>query len=740
MRTIGMRRKRFVFCSAVLTAALALQVSAGGQTRAPVAVRAPSQIGRPIVVQAGTVRRTLALRTDSPYFASQLAGGTSVVTFTVLEIDANNNAFSYFHNHENKGLAPVGTDARLFVIDRKAAMYSVNFRYATAERQVTKVIWQASALPFPAGPTHWRPQEVAGLLAWGQVKDESVDVDGLRYFRLNFARVANHAVGAPPLFEGTASVAPGGIASPSQPVGARLPRAMAGPRPQTGTVAPPQGQAPQRMRLGTIAPARTPGARFVRGGLPDTDRVIYVRVIPMHSETEAGLAAIPVEVTVRRPHPCPTAASDIVVRPPSARIVWYMRPNFFDSTDANGRWYVVAGSTFEPQWAHIKDQPPKPQETAWYEKVISVYKSIIGYFSDVMTGWAQAFNALEDVWVDIIAKTLSYTITGGLFRCDQEPACSGLLKAGLQATMAAYGIPPTLPTGPELMNLSTDYLVKLGAEQLGAGDLYDAYKALDEVKDEMQGDAEGVSAALVNAQNAAITEQMQKSLCVETTLAVPLGGSKTVRQCTTRVPDPIFNSVHPATAMLWVENTNAGMTDPVVVRVTDSFGLYLPGTAVVPRLRPGEGLSIPVMLRENLGQFLDVNGGKCPSNNVVTVSGELPCQVQTWRNKFFQAGEYSPVSGKTPPDTFRVTFSVGSGASMLTGLDAQSSGRPLKATLQFDADALGGACVVNGAVRYPTPWQISTPARTLAADSWDNLFGGPPGQEGNPNGGALRTK
>jgi hypothetical protein len=88
--------------------------------------------------------------------------------------------------------------------------------------------------------------------------------------------------------------------------------------------------------------------------LLDADQKFYVRVVPVYNGGKAGVPAIPVKVTVQRPHPCPSASSDVVVKLPSAAIVWYMRPNFGGYAD---HWYYPwsypYGDEFHPQYSQI---------------------------------------------------------------------------------------------------------------------------------------------------------------------------------------------------------------------------------------------------------------------------------------------------------------------------------------------------------------------------------------------------
>lgn len=693
----------------------------------------------PVVIQAGTQTHALALTTASPYFGVHFAMTSGKFPpLTVVEVDYWNNAANYFgSNPENKGPPPLGVEDREIVIPTQKTDATVNFRYATAEKNVTAAIWQISRFPFANDPAHWQDKYIPGLVASGPVKDFHVDNDGYHYFTVNFARVAGRALGDPPYYEGTATIPTPG---------------RSGPFLFPNRTQPPAPPAAPGRRL--ITPFRPPAATGRRGTLPsappaanatrlsaldrhsDTSQRFYLRVVPMHAGNQAGIPAIPVTITVKRPHPCPTDVQTITVRPPTARIVWYMRPTFFNSSSSGGRWYVVNGAqAFLPQWLHMLDPPMKPDDKAWYETVIGTFGDIVNFFSDAMTNISMMWNGLQDLYVDLAAKYLSYVTTAGLYRCDQHPSCTGVLKSAGQAVMAAYGIPPTLPTGPELLQMSTDYLIRLGADEVGAGAALDAYQNLpDDVKQQMKSGAKAVSTGLMQQQKTAVQDAMAKSACIDIPDLMKPSAKKTY--CAPRIPDPIFNAVHPATVMLYFENTNNEPTDAVTAKVTDSKGLYRIGSVVVPSLQPGEHTSVPVLLEEDTNQFLSINHGPCPTTDVVTVSGTNSCPVQRWFDRFYQLDPDHP-QGTKVADTFRVVFSVMHGNAELGGLDAQSSGRQLATVFVLDA---GSMCSIPGQLRYPQGWKITTSPRSVMADAWDNLFSQGPNDPGNPNNGMLRTQ
>jgi hypothetical protein len=687
----------------------------------------------PIVIKAGPIQRRMSLRTDSPYYAAQFASNTAL-PLTVIEADFWGSFYEAF-SPDNKGAPRVGVDQRTIIVPPDAATVLTNFRYSTGERNLKGMLFQVSRLPFANDPAHWN--RVSGLVATGSLFNERTDIEGFHYFQINMARVANQKLGARPYFEGTAE------RDTASAVGPPLPPPKIGPGSGRGgelVRLKPDGIriVPGGLRTRTPkVPPKIGGGPPAEGPAVDQDKTYYVRLVPLRAGGGAGVPSIPVEITVHRPRPCPPSSANLVVSPPSARVAWYMRPVFWDSSDAGGRWFVAIGSRFYPQGAHMKDPAPKPDDKSWWEKMVDAFSSAINYLSDMMTGMSLALDTLEDMFVEFHAKVLSYAVTGGLFRCDESDACKGVLKAGLQATMSVYGIPPTLPTGPELMSLSKEYLVELGADTLGAGELYDAYQALpSEVKNGIKAGGRSITEDFVQSQSDGRQKAYEDYLCYQVPDPMSMTIPKAMKtECRNRIPDPIFNSAHPATVLVWVENPNSTPTQRMSMSVRDSMGLYETGEALVPSLEPGQGLSIPVLLKENTRQFMAHNGGTCPSKeDAITISGEFSCQMKKWLAQFNQS-DFSDVAKSM--DTFSVSFATGQGAAYVGGITEASAGKSLQSIISTDPERSG--CVTSRKIEFPSGWMMTTRSRAVRPDAWDNMFAGG-GPDGNPNGGMLRDR
>ncbi len=172
------------------------------------------------------------------------------------------------------------------------------------------------------------------------------------------------------------------------------------------------------------------------------------------------------------------------------------------------------------------------------------------------------------------------------------------------------------------------------------GEVYDAYKELPgDVKDKLKGNPGTVSQELVNSQKGGMENASQQAYCKEypnPAYAFDTSQSKNLTFCNYKIPDPIFNAVHPATVMVYVTNPNADTTDRMILEVTDSMGLYNKATAIIPPIEGGKGFGVPVMLTENYAQFKKIHGGTCDTDNTATVTfadgspAELPCPQAKW--------------------------------------------------------------------------------------------------------------
>ncbi|MDD1681874.1 MAG: hypothetical protein LUQ35_09705 [Methanoregula sp.] len=661
--------------------------------------------------------------------------------------------------------------------DKNVVTHMANFRYTSSAKNVRMFLWQVSRFPFPNDPEHWQAKYIPGLVALGPVEPLTNSLDPgnneFRYFRINFAKVASRNPGDPPYFSGTAHLDPagtggrvvvadisrlplnlGGIAVRKVNIGAvslDLPMVYTSISPGEYTESemahPNEGLI---LTCEDCAGLRSPTS--LETLMTEEDQKFYVRLVPIYHDGTAGIPSIPVEVTVHRLQPCPVIKGDVTVKPPSARIVWYMRPGVGAQSGDRTRWVTIGDAAFWNASAgsssgsgdgvsyftssmtggfdyygsgfHYVVPPAAPVEKSWWDKMVGTFKDIFHYIAFVVNQYSQLWNMMKDKVVEVAAVVLSYSTTLGYVKCEDIDGCDTVLHTALDIAMTAVGLPPTLPTSSELTDMGTEYLVKLGADQLGAGEAYDTAKDLyedipDYAKQPMKDAAESGAQQLVNGE----TEQRHSMVFNSQNCEMPQyyynasDLSHGAHNCVNATPDPIFVSYHPATVMVRVENPNTIATDRVVLAVSDSWNLYTRETRIIPSLRPGEGISVPVVLYENYWQFRKENGGPCVWDGITHTdtysssvwTNEEFCEHAKWDEKFYQQGE----------DSFKVTFSLrnASGNAAFENLDETSSGKWAGTFIISDDN-----CLTSSSVRYPPGWQIFTTGYSINPQAEDYLF------------------
>jgi len=705
----------------------------------------------PVVVQTGGADRRPSLTTLSPYFPSQIqpkatgrggaavnlgaaAGKPAPRLTSLVEVEATNiaqrrpNCFGPDASDSGEfGCHRAWSDAATVKVGRPGdpgfseRFNRVTFRWTSSEIGVVGARWQVSLYPFAPDAGHWADRDVAGLVDSGPVADAFIDAEGFHQFQIDFSRSANGGGPGSLVRVAAASPAAAGGMLPGRATAARLPQGRRPVKPLPGAVA----QAPGRLGIVQpgLPPLRSAGTTFV-----DMNRTLYVRVVPMHGGGQAGLPSLPVEITVTRPQLCPaqsfTQNSDIVVRPPSAKVVSFVMTSFvptFIQTDQNGKLvgrahYVSiaappgcgTGNNPNPMFGgdpnctmfntlahgqvgyHFFVDPP---DTHWYDTAWDIVKGLFSAFEGVVNGVSSAWNQLEAFVVKVVADAIQ-VVTFNMVKCGESAGCQAVLSVALKSMMAASGIPPTLPNTAELENLSIDYLAKVGAEQLGAGGILDTAEGIYDnlpaaAKQEIEGKASETAAALSNA------------------FANRTGGAAAGGAGSWFMPDPLYYQPHPAYLMVKVFNPNAATTDPVSLHYGDSAGLYHSRDPVyIPALAPGASTVVPIVLEE---RFDSVYSEKdhCTRDAYESICGDIciPCYWNLW---VFAAERLSdtPAGG----DTFWVGMTTRRDGRELS-LGTASSGKKLGSEeLGPPYNDYGEKCAVSHAnvyLKYPNGWKMT---------------------------------
>ena len=317
----------------------------------------------PVIVIAGSHRYAPLVGAGSPYYASQVSNFAKKPLLYLQTDSIDNQDHSYFAA-ENKAFG-VWTDFTTLPIGRDDKTHSANFRSMSGVLPVKSLFFQVSRFTFPDDPDHWQNQYIPGLVASGEAPVYTTDADGYRYFRINFARVANQNPGDPPYYVGTVPYNPGQLGQGevlhtadipftsssivisqvhlggfSLPVPSSIISAGAGELTQAQL-----GNPNDNMTLSCTDCLQLRSPSSLETTLLDADQPFYVRVVPIYDGGKAGVPSLPVKVTVHRPHPCTMATADVVIRLPSAEVVWYMKPTFGEYSN---HWYYPWGDTFIP--------------------------------------------------------------------------------------------------------------------------------------------------------------------------------------------------------------------------------------------------------------------------------------------------------------------------------------------------------------------------------------------------------
>jgi LysM repeat protein len=244
-------------------------------------------------------------------------------------------------------------------------------------------------------------------------------------------------------------------------------------------------------------------------------------------------------------------------------------------------------------------------EPHWYESLWDFIKSGLSWVS----------NLYEDIKQDVVDAV------GGVV-CGGDETCKDVLMAGLNAGLAAMGIPPSIPNLDELMAQGITYVAaEVAAEMTGTEYLDDLYKEAadlgipedkakafvrDRVQDLVQAGLEAQAAANPNPVAGLPPEcrvkgnprgqNLPATLQVEVTRSAERGAGATEEEITRDFP-------HLLTISFWVQDNAHPVGDVITLNPWEGHGLPITEplsgalfkTIVirVPALAPGESIVIP---------------------------------------------------------------------------------------------------------------------------------------------------
>jgi hypothetical protein len=668
---------------------------------------------RPVTITVKGYNFTPTIRLSSPYYQWRLAAPTpGEIPKSVLESSGDrrphfSGEFDLPHQMKWSDLVRVN-------VEKDAPTANIYLRWATEEQEVRTGMYQISRFPFPSDPEKWRNKDVPGLVESGPITTVMVDYKDFQYFSLDLLPAINHDPSLPPLYTGPVTrdheSAVRGVTLRTLDLG------ITGIRIGTKNTRLGPVTVPLPVNLGLVnvsgysekelAEPNADGmdictdcqvARQATSPLSELyvlkPGTYYIRVVPVKADQMVGVPSLPVEVHVNRTQPCsanPTPGTvSLDLRPPSSYIVSYISPRLTDYRPFDP-WHPPTGGSAPEIMEFVQDIQAQNglrfvsttdipitnpfsgdvlgtvpagyhdfrDNPGTWEQITDAFGDFFSFVEDLVDWASGAWQWAKNAVIQIAAKVV-LTATFGQYDCSSDQYCTGALNAGLTAVMTMYGVPPSLPTSAELEDIGTDYLIKLAAKEYGVDSYYEALP--EEWQDGIREKAQEVAPEIIGAHRSAASGAR--------------GGAGPW------IPDPIFTMHHPATLNVRVHNPkeNGQATTAVFLRVRDSAGLFKPSSQLVPELQPGEGVTVPIVLEENLDNGLTTDQWN------VNLKG-------------------------SPGTTFILDYAAkGYAGTLVEGLDETSNGKDAGFLLQSTAKDGGGSCFGSSAVRvsYPPEWKFS---------------------------------
>lgn len=264
----------------------------------------------------------------------------------------------------------------------------------------------------------------------------------------------------------------------------------------------------------------------------------------------------------------------IPVYSPIISVKEYQPPNFRQST-ASFHFVVVKEppSFLVGTYGHVGakvDLTPHSEDKSFWDQVGDGITSVVG-FVGALLNWASATMAnLQDM-----AATLIVSFVPG------HPALlKSLIVAGIQAGLVSLGIPPTLPTSDELMNMGVDYIAETVAQGAGI--------------------PSSITSEVAKKGVQAMADQAKSSGSIQGSLDfLKLDPDYQYRNAYILIdlynPD-LLNSTLPGSIQFSVKDISPELTDEHALY---GSSVYRPLTMPIPALKPRQHLQVPVILNEN---------------------------------------------------------------------------------------------------------------------------------------------
>lgn len=267
--------------------------------------------------------------------------------------------------------------------------------------------------------------------------------------------------------------------------------------------------------------------------------------------------------------------------------------------------------------------------------------SIVDDFVDAMGGFLDMLGSFVDwaskTYSDLKNKVAS-TIAGAIPGCASNPACQGAVQMGLNAGMAALGMPPDLPDFEQLQAMGEGYLVDAIAQQVAA--------------------QTNVPFADVAAKEA-LKEFIEKGK--EAMQGGNGGGGGWI-------PDD-SKQYKPLLLTLAVSNpSTTGATPAMYLEVREPGGKrYLPRTVAVPSLAPAQSVKVSVALDpvsdpKAWMELLPTEDELLHATTKITVIDakikQAKADLQAWRTTYLTGSVPLQAALKLPPFVYKLAYTT----------------------------------------------------------------------------------
>jgi hypothetical protein len=264
--------------------------------------------------------------------------------------------------------------------------------------------------------------------------------------------------------------------------------------------------------------------------------------------------------------------------------------------------------------------------------IVDDFVDAVGGFLDMMGDFVDWVSKTYSDLKNKVASTIASAIPG----CSTSPACQGAVQMGLNAGLAALGMPPDLPDFEQLQAMGEGYLVDAIAQQVAA--------------------KTGVPFA-DEAAKAAIKEFIAQG---KEAMQGGGGGSSPW------IPDD-SKQYKPMLLTLAVSNPSAtGATPAMYLEVSEPGGKrYLPRTVAVPSLLPKQSVNVSVALdpvddpkawMELLPTEDELLHAMTEVKVIDTKMKQAKADLQTWRDKYLKGAVDLQAALTKPPFVYKLAY------------------------------------------------------------------------------------